>query len=175
VQADHRTGVVVGTLRALHLAAVAEREVHMACAVEDDAAAEVLAARALGRLAEKHLHILEAVSRQAAARELGAHAVLAARREREVDQLIVGELRMQHHVLQSALPVHGDFRQAADRRRMKRAVGDQPQPAGLFRDQHAPVGQEGERPRLLQALDERDHAKRVLVGAVGLRNRWKGA
>src|SRR5688572_20259426 len=78
VQADHRAGVVVGLLRALHLAAVAEREIHVARAVEHDAPAEVLAAAPFGSLLEKNLHILEAMTGKPAARELGADAVAAA-------------------------------------------------------------------------------------------------
>src|SRR5207237_303879 len=58
-QPDHRARMVIRSLRALHLPALAEREIQIAGAVEDDAAAEVDAARAFRALPEQHLHFLQ--------------------------------------------------------------------------------------------------------------------
>src|SRR5438309_9346915 len=55
VQPDHRAGMVIRALRALLLPALAEREIKSAVAVEDDAAAEVDAARAYRALPDQHL------------------------------------------------------------------------------------------------------------------------
>ena len=57
-----------------------------------------------------------------AARELGADAVAAACGVGEVDQLVLGELRMQHHVLQPALAVHRDFRKPVYRSRIEHTL-----------------------------------------------------
>jgi hypothetical protein len=57
VQADHGAGMVVEALRTLHLAAVAERDVEEAGAVEDESRAEVMAGLRLGLHAEQHLHV----------------------------------------------------------------------------------------------------------------------
>src|SRR6185295_2279444 len=58
VQPDDRAVVVAWHLRPLHLAALAERQVEEAGAVEDDAAAEVQAAGSLRLLPEDHLQVL---------------------------------------------------------------------------------------------------------------------
>src|SRR5207302_9043799 len=78
VQTDHRAGVVIRALRALHLPALAEREIEIAVAVEDDAPAEVDAARAFRALPEHHLHFLQLLANQLCARELGSYAAFAA-------------------------------------------------------------------------------------------------
>src|SRR5262245_61657056 len=58
VQADDRAGVIVGLLRARHLAAVAEREIEVACAVEHDAATAVNARAPLRARPERNLSVL---------------------------------------------------------------------------------------------------------------------
>src|SRR5207245_5288080 len=78
VQPDHRAGMVIRPLRALPLPALAEREIKIAVAVEDDAAAEVDAARAFRALPEQHLHVLQPPVIQLCARELGPDAALSA-------------------------------------------------------------------------------------------------
>src|SRR6185503_18270212 len=70
VQPDDRARMVARPLRALHLAAVAQREIDVARAIEHDAPAEVVPGPALRALPEKHLHVLEAVAGEPAAREL---------------------------------------------------------------------------------------------------------
>src|SRR5205814_10069119 len=77
-QPDHRASVVIRSLRALHLPALAEREIQIAGAVEDDAAAEVDAARAFRALPEQHLHFLQLPAVQLCARELGPDAAFSA-------------------------------------------------------------------------------------------------
>jgi len=163
--------VIVGLLRARHLAAVAQREIEVARAVEDDAAAEVVPRTALRALPEEDLHVLEAVAGEPSARELGTDPVVAARRVGEVHELVFLELGVRHHVVQAALPVHRDLRQAGDRLRLEPALAHHAQPARLLRHQHAPVGKKRKRPGLLEALHHLHHLERVLVGFVRLGER----
>src|SRR5207247_4512099 len=83
VEPDDRAGVVVRSLRALHLPTLAERKIQIAVPVEDDAAAEVDAARAFRALPEQHLHFLQLPAIQLCARELGSDAALSAGRSEE--------------------------------------------------------------------------------------------
>jgi hypothetical protein len=88
VQPDHRSGMVIRALRALLLPALAERETKSAVAVEDDAAAEVDAARAFRALPEQHLHVLQLLAIQLCARELDSDAALSAGGIRKVKQAV---------------------------------------------------------------------------------------
>src|SRR6185436_3993835 len=95
MQTDHGPGVVVRPLRAIPVAALAEGEIEIAGAVEDDAPAEMVAAPAFRVLGKESLHVLQAIALQLAARQLGAEAVAAARRVGEIDERVLRELRMQ--------------------------------------------------------------------------------
>ena len=70
---------------------------------------------------------------------------------------------MRHDVVQPALPVNRDARQSCDRLGLELAVRDHAQPPRLLGDQHAAVGEERERPGLLQAFHHLDDAERMLV------------
>ena len=77
---------------------------------------------------------------------------------------------MQGDVEQAALSVLLDLRQAGDRLRGEPAVAaDDAQPPGALGDQHAPVGQEGESPGVVEPLDDGDDAERLLVRLDDLR------
>ncbi len=160
--------MVVGPLRALLLAALAERDVEVALPVEHEARAEMLAAAPLWALPEEGLDVLQPVAGEPTARHFGAHAVRPAGGVGNVDHAVLRELRMQHHIHQPALPVHRDFRQPGDRLRVELVVRDQAQPPGFLRDEHASVRKEGERPGLLQTAHEFHYAKRMLLGLDGL-------
>src|SRR5687767_15543274 len=67
VQPDHRSCVVIGSLRAPLIAAIAERDVEQPVAIEYQARAEVLPGTALGQLAKDHLDVFELAARETAA------------------------------------------------------------------------------------------------------------
>ena len=112
MQPDHRSGEVVGLLRARHLTAIAQRDVKKSSAVEHQPRAEMQAGIGLGQLAEDHFDVLEAVAREAATRHFGADPVRTARGVRKIDKTVFGELRMQRDVHQTALPVRRHLRKA---------------------------------------------------------------
>ena len=164
VQPDHRAGVVIRSLRALHLPALAEREIQIAVAVEDDAAAEVDAARAFRALPEQHLHFLQLPAIQLCAGELGSDSTLSTSGIRKVEQAISFVIRMQNDIKQPTLPSSSDLRQPGNRLGIELSLRNDTQPPGPLGDQHAAVGQEGERPRMLQALYDGRHVEGVFLG-----------
>ena len=164
VQPDHRAGMVVRSLRALHLPALAEREIQIAGAVEDDAAAEVDAARAFRALPEQHLHFLQLPAIQLCARQLGPDAALSAGGVREINQSVLTVPRVKNHVEKPALPSGRDLRQPGNRLGIELSLRNDTQPPGPLGDQHAALGQEGERPRMLQALYDGRHVEGVFLG-----------
>ena len=169
VQADHRTVVIAGILRALHFAAVAEGDKQITFAVEHDARAEVIAGAQLRQHAENDLHVFQLIAAQCAARDFGADALVVPCGIRQVDPIVLSELRMQHHIHQSALAhgCHGG--NASHRLWVKLEIAtDDAQPSAALGDQHARVGQKGDRPRMRQALGQGGDADAVLLCGVGL-------
>ena len=73
--------------------------------------------------------------------------------------------------MQTALPVHGDLRQAFHRSRIQLAAMHDPEAAGFFGDKHAAVGQESERPGLLKPFGDPYDPEGMVVRAIGLRCR----
>src|SRR5437762_1721432 len=145
-QPDHRAGVVIRSLRALHLPALAEREIQIAGAVEDDAAAEVDAARAFRALPEQHLHFLQRPAVQLCARELGSDAAFSAGGVRKINQSVLAVPGVENHIEKPTLPSGRDLRQPGDWLRIELSLRNGTQPPWPLSDQHAAVGQEGERP-----------------------------
>ena len=96
-------------------------------------------------------------------------AVRSARRLRlvirEVDQLVLGEPRMEREVHQAGEPGRLHLRQAGDRRRIEHAVADDAQASGALGDEDAAVGQKRHAPRLVEALGD-DEPNLVLDGRV---------
>src|SRR2546427_690823 len=115
VQPDHRAGVVIRSLRALLLPALAEREIQIAVAVEDDAAAKVDAARAFRALPEQHLHFLELPAIQLCTRELGPDAALSAGGVRKINQSVLAVPGVENHIEKPTLPSGRDLRQPGNR------------------------------------------------------------
>jgi hypothetical protein len=72
---------------------------------------------------------------------------------------------MQADVEQAALPGRRNLRHARQRRRLQLAVGEHPEPARAFGDQHPAVGQEGDAPGLHQAEAEGAEPHRVAGAA----------
>jgi hypothetical protein len=163
--------VVVQRLRILHAAVTfAQRQEQRAVGAAllhalDDAAAEMQVAGHLGALAEDHAHVLQlrAVIGQARAGERGAVARGTGGSrlgETEIDRAVGRKTAVEHHIQQTALPTRYQGRQSGQRR-VQATVGlDHPQTAGTLADQIAAVGQEGERPGVLQPLRHRDRAHR---------------
>ena len=174
MQADHRAGMVVQPLGAIHLAAVAERDVEEA-AVEHQARAEVVSGPRLGPHAEQHLQVAQGASVEPCARHLGALAALARRGVGEIDPAVLRVIRVQHHVEQAALADRRDRRQSGNRNGIEFAVGrHQPQAARPLRHQHAAVRQESQPPRVLQPFGQRFQHEAVLCAVTDLRRRGGG-
>ncbi len=148
--------VIARHLRTLHLAALAEREIEKARAIEHDAPAEVQAAGGLRLLDEQHAQLHQALTLQPRARELGARAAVARAGVREVDEAVFGEARMQRNLEQATLPAGVDARHAFHVAALEVAP-DEIQPAGALGDEHAPVGQEGERPGMVEPFHQLHH------------------
>ena len=165
--------VVAGHLRPLHLAALAEREIEESGAVEDDAPAEVQPAGSLRLLDEQHAQIDQAMALELGARELGARAALTGTGVGEVHETVLGEARMQRHLEQAALPAREDPRHAFDRHALEIAC-DEIEPTGALGDEHLPIRQEGERPRVVEPFHELDHADGLALRLERLRAERKG-
>src|SRR5207245_11527377 len=96
------------------LPALAQREIEEACAVEDDASAEVDTAGGLRLLPEDDLRLLEPRGAELRAHQLGANAAFAGARIGEIDDAVLAEARMQRDLQQPALPARRDTRHAFD-------------------------------------------------------------
>lgn len=65
--------------------------------------------------------------------------------------MVLGEARVQRDLEQAALPARKDPRHAFDLHALKIA-SDEIQPPGTLGDQHPAIGQEGERPGMIEAF-----------------------
>jgi hypothetical protein len=70
---------------------------------------------------------------------------------------------MQRHLEKPALPARVDARHAPDGAATEVAA-DEMEAAGAFRDQHAVVGQEGERPGMIQPFHQLHHPEGLGAG-----------
>ena len=103
----------------------------------------------------------------------------------EVDEVIVGEPRMEGDIHQTAVAVGPDRRHARNRLRVEHAVANDTEPAGPLGDQHAAVGKERDGPRMRESPGHDADADLVLLGGVehpGSRaraaapaRRWRGS
>src|SRR3982074_5857 len=141
--------MVIRALRAFLLPALAEREIKSAVAVEDDAAAEVDAARAFRALPEQHLHVLQPLAIQLCARELGPDAALSAGGVRKINQSVLTVPGVENYIEKPALPSGRDLRQPGNRLGIELSLRNDAQPPAPLGDEHAAIGQEGKRPRML--------------------------
>ena len=116
----------------------------------------MLRARHLGFLAEDHLHVGQPFGVEPAARHRGRVAPAAGFAVAPVDELVVGELRVERHVEQAALAAGVHLRQAGQRGAGLAVEPDDAHPPRPFGDQQAAVGQEREPPRVLQPMRDGD-------------------
>ena len=146
--------------------ALAERDEERARAVEDEPRAPMVRAGVGRLLPEDHLHVLErpAGGVDLRARDRGAGAAVAAiLGKAQVDHAIAGEIRVEKHVEQAALPARENLRQAGEGLRELALGRHHPQPPRPLRHEHAPVRQEGEPPGVLEpARDRLDDEVRLL-------------
>ena len=122
-----------------------------------DAAAEVVAARGRALLAVDHLDVGEAriVSRfKPRARQRRAAAVLERGGVGKIDGAVLREVAVERDIEQPALTGGEDLRHAGQRRRQFAVARHDAHAAGPLGDQHASVGQEGERPGMHQAAGD---------------------
>jgi len=102
--AHHLPEVAAEVLRLVAPAlALAQRDEEPPVAREHEARAEVFRAVDLGLLAEDHLQPGQLVAFQPRARHRGAVAALAGLAVAQVDQLVLGELRVERNIQQAAL------------------------------------------------------------------------
>ena len=94
--------MIAEILRARPVAAVTEGEKHVPLAVEHHASAEMAAAVRLRQRPEQHLHVGEPVAVEPAASELGSVAAAVRAGVGDVDEAVMGEIRVQHHIVQPA-------------------------------------------------------------------------
>ena len=116
---------------------------------------------------EQFLDVGEGHALEPAAGERGGgHAVGATLVVGEIDEVILGEARVEHDVHQPRQPLRLHHRHAADRRRVEHAVLQQAQPARPLGDEHAAVGKPGEAPRVGEAAGDDRHLDLVLLRRV---------
>ena len=118
----------------------------------------------LGRLAPDHIDIAQgrAVAGQIerAASKRRAIAAFALLGIGQIDHVVLGEIRMKHHVAETALATVSDRRYAGDLRLLA-SLRDMKKGAALFSDEHGAVRQEGHRPGFVEIGDRRDRDGRI--------------
>lgn len=162
--------MILRPLRAVALAAIAERDVEKAFAVENQPRSEVLATSGFGLHAEDHLDILEAVAGEPAADHLCTGAAFTACDVRDIDEAIFRKAWMQGYIEESPLADCGDWRQAGDRLGFQPAVfGDYSELSRAFGNQHPAIGQKCKTPREFQTFGDPDHSESMFLAAHWLR------
>ena len=124
----------------------------LAVAAEHQPGAEVAVAAHLRLLPVDHLHVLQAAFAQPSPRHCGARPALAGLRIGEVDQPALLEPGVERHVQQASLPLRRHLGHSGQRLREPAILLHQAEPAGALCDEHPAVGQERQRPGMLQAL-----------------------
>ena len=125
-----------------------------------EAAAEMIAAGERAFLMEYHLDRVEprrAVIHQPGAGERRARAAADRLGVTEIDRVVLAVVAVERDVVQAALARGEDFRHARERGRELAVRADNAHAPGALGDQHAAIGQEGERPGMDEALRHRFH------------------
>jgi hypothetical protein len=136
----------------------------------------------LGLLAKDHREILQTavISGQSTTPDgRTGLAIFAGLGIGQVHPAILGKIRRQHHVEQTALAL-GIHRRHTAQRRGQHALGiQQTQPPGPFSNQQALLcGQKGHAPGVLQTLEHYRHAEHTLLArrlrGLGEQRQWPG-
>ena len=101
---------------------------------------------------------------QLCTRKLGPDSALSAGGIRKINQSILTVAGVENYIEKPTLPSGRDLRQPGNRLGIELSLRNDTQPPGPLGDQHAAVGQEGERPRMLQALYDGRHVEGVFLG-----------
>ena len=175
VHLAQRAGEVLGGVL---LPAVADREEQLAVAIEEEAGAVVVvrSPEEPGRGRVDRLLVDPAALADSPADDRGHRRVAGSRfRVRKVDPAVLGVAGMDFDVEEAAVLLAPDLRRAHDRIGKQVALLHDPQPARPLRDEHAPVGQEGEAPGCLEVARHDLELERLLLGtdhrAVGIDDR----
>jgi hypothetical protein len=150
---------------------IAERHEQIAVGALRDAAGDIVAAGRRPDLAEDDDDAVK--PRRIAGVELGARhrdvvAVIGV--EAEIDRAVLREGAIQRDIEQSGLAAAGDLGHAGQRRRQLAVARDDAHAAGPFGHQHAPVGQESQRPGMHKTAGDgfnRDRACRAWKRWIG--------
>jgi hypothetical protein len=137
-----------------------------------DAAAEMIAAGERPVLVEDHRDVFE--PGRAFVHQPGACKGRARARARqlgvaEINRLVASVIAVDDDVVQAALARREDLRDAGECGRELAVPGDDAQAARALGDQHSPVGQECERPGMIEALGHGLHHDVAGSGCSGLR------
>ena len=152
----HDAAEMIGqVLRGIELEALAHREEQVPVRREHDASAEVIRTVDPRLLAKDDLEILHAVVDQTTSAQRGRRAAVAGLGVGQVDQAVLVEIRVECHIQQPALPFGIHLGGAFDRRGQIPGLIDEVQiaAAALAHEQSA-VGQEGDAPRAVQAVNQ---------------------
>jgi len=132
-------------------------------AAEYQAAAEVRRGFHRGHLVVDRLHAIDPRRRsvdQPASRDRGVVQPAVARLGvAPIDHPVRGEAGIERDVEQPALPARVDDGKPGDRRRQRTVVRDDAQTSGALGDEHPPVRQERETPRMLQSARDGLHVE----------------
>ena len=143
----------------------AGRHVHLAVAAERDAAVQSACLRT--RRARAGRGRQERAAFEAASCERRRpFAVLDRLCVRGVHQPVLGEPGMERDVHQPAVAVRPDARHTRNRLSGRARRCDDAQPAGPFGDQHGPIGEKRDRPRMREPLGDDADADLVLFGRI---------
>jgi hypothetical protein len=124
----------------------------------DDAAAEMLATADFRRLPEDRRELFQPSGVIGKAGRGQSRRIAAAQRRRfgvaEINHPVAGKVAVGHDIEQAALTGDFDGRQAIHRGANLAVGGNHAKPAGPFADQHLPVADEGQRPRMLESAGD---------------------
>jgi hypothetical protein len=155
---------------------LAGRDEEIAVAREHEPRPEVMLARHLRLLPEDHLDVAERLAVESRTRDRGAvRSVHAGLRIRQVDRRVLIERGIEDDVEQPALTPRRTPAARPRSVRTARALLDVAQPARPLGHEHPTVGQEGERPGMLEALRDRRNVDLRFAARRDLRSVLTGA
>src|SRR5262249_34175174 len=118
----------------------------------------------LWKLPEDHLDIIDAAVTELAAGNGGSGAIFAWLCIGEIDQSVVGEMRIERHVEQPALALREDLWHTFERLRLCAVLAHHAKSAWPLGHQHAPVREKGEPPGMLEPVSNGLDLDRTLLG-----------